>query len=166
MLTPITQMSSGMIQQQKGLYLIAIIEAFKGGLALITGLSLHVLMNENIALWLKRLTHHYHLDPAGTLVSHLNTLVRDMSHWNQTWLIIALFIYATLRFVEAYGLWFAYRWTEWMALFSAAIYLPFEIYELTINVNLLSFTLLSINGVIVWYLIRIIYRKKIPMPNR
>src|SRR6202451_3158874 len=38
--------------------------------------------------------------------------------------------YSLLRFVEAYGLWYARAWAEWIALISGTLYLPFEIYKL------------------------------------
>ena len=38
--------------------------------------------------------------------------------------------YSVLRFVEAYGLWYARAWAEWIALVSGMLYLPFEIYKL------------------------------------
>ncbi|MCZ7627423.1 MAG: DUF2127 domain-containing protein [Candidatus Methylomirabilis sp.] len=38
--------------------------------------------------------------------------------------------YASVRFVEAYGLWLERRWAEWFAAVSGGIYIPFEIYEL------------------------------------
>src|ERR1700682_6674562 len=37
--------------------------------------------------------------------------------------------YSLLRFVEAYGLWYAKAWAEWIALISGTLYLPFEIYK-------------------------------------
>jgi uncharacterized membrane protein (DUF2068 family) len=38
--------------------------------------------------------------------------------------------YSLLRFIEAYGLWYARAWAEWIALISGTLYLPFEIYKL------------------------------------
>ncbi len=60
--------------------------------------------------------------------------------------------YTLVRFIEAYGLWYKLRWTEWFALVSGAIYIPFEIRELYLHVNALSISALLINSYIVWYM--------------
>jgi len=39
-------------------------------------------------------------------------------------------IYVTLRFIEAYGLWYIRPWAEWLAIASGTIYVPFEALDL------------------------------------
>jgi uncharacterized membrane protein (DUF2068 family) len=59
--------------------------------------------------------------------------------------------YSVLRFVEAYGLWYARAWAEWIALISGAVYLPFEIYKLLHRQSLLHIAILVINlGIVVY----------------
>ncbi|ENM5915962.1 DUF2127 domain-containing protein, partial [Vibrio mimicus] len=60
----------------------------------------------------------------------------------------------------AYGLWHNLLWTEWFALLSGAIYLPFEIYELFAHPGLLSISALLINVIIVFYMYRIVRTKE------
>ena len=60
--------------------------------------------------------------------------------------------YAILRFVEAYGLWYATTWAEWIALISGSIYLPFEIYKLIHRQSLLHISVFVINLIIVVYM--------------
>jgi uncharacterized membrane protein (DUF2068 family) len=60
--------------------------------------------------------------------------------------------YAILRFVEAYGLWYARTWAEWIALISGALYVPFEIYKLIGRQNVLHISVLVINLIIVLYM--------------
>ncbi|MDF4533767.1 DUF2127 domain-containing protein, partial [Vibrio parahaemolyticus] len=60
-----------------------------------------------------------------------------------------------------YGLWHNLLWTEWFALLSGAIYLPFEVYELFAHPGVFSMAALLINLVIVLYMYRII-RSKVP----
>jgi uncharacterized membrane protein (DUF2068 family) len=67
------------------------------------------------------------------------------------WTMLAI-AYATLRFFEAYGLWLARRWAEWIALVAAAIYIPFEIYAIALGVTVLKVSLLVINIAFVAYL--------------
>ncbi len=60
--------------------------------------------------------------------------------------------YSFLRFLEAYGLWYAKAWAEWIALISGAMYLPFEIYKLVHRVNWFHAGVLLINAAIVVYM--------------
>src|SRR5262249_47574042 len=60
--------------------------------------------------------------------------------------------YSLLRFVEAYGLWYAKAWAEWIALISGMLYLPFEIYKLVHKQSLLHIAVLFINVAVVLYM--------------
>jgi uncharacterized membrane protein (DUF2068 family) len=60
--------------------------------------------------------------------------------------------YSILRFVEAYGLWYARAWAEWIALISGTIYLPFEIYKVAHKQNLFHVSVLLINVAVVLYM--------------
>lgn len=60
--------------------------------------------------------------------------------------------YSTLRFVEAYGLWKARAWAEWIALISAVLYVPFEVHELIRRLSLFHISLLIVNLAIVAYM--------------
>ncbi len=60
--------------------------------------------------------------------------------------------YSLLRFLEAYGLWNAKAWAEWIALISGAAYLPFEIYKVAHRPNLFHISVLLINLAIVLYM--------------
>jgi len=69
------------------------------------------------------------------------------------WTIAAVAgVYSILRFVEAYGLWYARTWAEWIALISGSLYLPFEIYKVIHRQNLLHISVFVINVIIVVYM--------------
>ena len=69
------------------------------------------------------------------------------------WTVAAVGVaYALLRFVEAYGLWYARTWAEWIALISGSLYVPFEIYKLIRRQSTLHITVLVINLIIVLYM--------------
>jgi uncharacterized membrane protein (DUF2068 family) len=61
-------------------------------------------------------------------------------------------VYAILRFVEAYGLWKARAWAEWIALVSGAMYLPFEVYKLVQHVSPLHVSVLIANFAVVVFM--------------
>src|SRR5579864_618331 len=69
------------------------------------------------------------------------------------WTVAAAAIsYSVLRFLEAYGLWYARAWAEWIALISGALYLPFEIYKLVHRQSLFHVAVLLINLAVVFYM--------------
>jgi len=61
--------------------------------------------------------------------------------------------YSLLRFAEAYGLWHAKAWAEWIALISGTLYLPFEIYKLIHRQSIFHIAVLLINLAVVLYMI-------------
>jgi len=65
---------------------------------------------------------------------------------------VVAFVYSELRFAEAYGLWRARAWGEWVALISGAIYLPYEIRLLAHRVTVFHVSVLLINLAVVAFM--------------
>jgi uncharacterized membrane protein (DUF2068 family) len=66
---------------------------------------------------------------------------------------LAAAVYALLEGAEAFGLWFQYRWAEYLTFVATAAFLPFEVYELTKTVSTLKVLALVVNLAIVVYLL-------------
>jgi uncharacterized membrane protein (DUF2068 family) len=64
-------------------------------------------------------------------------------------------LYATVRFVEAYGLWHVRAWAEWFAIISGSVYIPIEIYELFHRTTWMRALVLATNLAIVAYLLNV-----------
>jgi uncharacterized membrane protein (DUF2068 family) len=62
-------------------------------------------------------------------------------------------VYVILRFVEAYGLWYARPWAEWLAIASGSIYIPFEVADLLRRPDALRLLILGVNVGIVLYML-------------
>src|SRR5579864_8675820 len=133
---------------------IATLELAKGLIVLLAACGVLLLMQRedpwDIADGLLRLLHispdhHFaqvFLDWADSL-----TIAR-------IWTVAAAAIsYSVLRFLEAYGLWYARAWAEWIALISGALYLPFEIYKLVHRQSIFHVSVLLINLAIVFYMV-------------
>jgi uncharacterized membrane protein (DUF2068 family) len=93
-----------------------------------------------------------HLDPAnryGRLLLQAAEQVTDQRVWTFAALAGA---YATVRAVEAYGLWYEYRWAEWFALVSGGLYVPIEVYELFHHPTWLKAAILGVNLLVVAWL--------------
>lgn len=136
-----------------GLRAIAVFEAFKGALALLAGFGVLALIPRNFRHIAIELVGRLHLNAGKHYPNIFGRLAEDLSN-AQLWLIAALVAtYALVRFVEAYGLWFARRWGEWVAAAGGAIYVPFELYELSRGVSWIKVGALTINLAIVAYML-------------
>ena len=88
--------------------------------------------------------------------SHLLGLIRDAFTLNPstlTWLAIGLAGYALIELVESFGLWQGKRWGEYFAMVATSIFIPYEIYDLTVKVTWLRLLAFSINLLLVFYLV-------------
>jgi uncharacterized membrane protein (DUF2068 family) len=135
---------------------IALLEATKGVLALIVALGVHTLAGIKFQTTIENIVTHLHLNPANQLPNLIINAVKDISNVKLVLLSMAAILYALVRFIEAYGLWKRYRWTEWFALISGAVYLPMEAYEFIHTTSLLSAIILLINSIIVLYMYKTI----------
>jgi uncharacterized membrane protein (DUF2068 family) len=70
-----------------------------------------------------------------------------------TFLAIGLAVYAIIELVEGVGLWLGKRWGEYFAMIATSLFLPYEIYDLTVKVTWLRLLALAVNLLLVIYLI-------------
>ena len=132
---------------------VALIEALKGMIVLIAGFGLLSFLNRDNELFAEQIIRQLHLNPEHYYPQiFINAMARlEDSH---LWALAGVAaIYATVRFVEAYGLWYERRWAEWLAALSGGIYLPFEIYELFRNPSSLLLGAFSLNLIVVGYMV-------------
>lgn len=133
--------------------LIALFEASKGALVVIAGIGLLSLVHKDVQAIAERLVEHSHLNPASHYPRiFIEAATRVDDHKLKVFAALA-FLYSSLRFIEAYGLWRLRAWAEWMAIISGSIYLPLEIYELFEKATAVRAALFLLNLLIVGYLI-------------
>ena len=139
------------LNARRKLRIVAVIDIIKGALVLAIGLGLlsaqsHVLENGGVSL-LRLLD----IDPALGLPRKFLAVLQaaDTEHGL---LVLAAVGYAILRFVEAYGLWCMRGWARWLGIFSAGIYVPFELYYFVRQPSLTSAGVMAINLVVLWLL--------------
>lgn len=147
---------------KNGLKAVAILEASKGVISLIVGMAIHQLAGKNIQKTLGSLLSQFHLNPASYLPSIILHKASFLNNSNLMFITLVTVVYSAIRLIEAYGLWNGLIWTEWFALISGAIYLPFEIYEVIVHTGALSILVLSINVAIVWYMYSLLRGKPSP----
>ena len=70
-----------------------------------------------------------------------------------TYLVIGLALYALIQLTEGVGLWLGQRWGEYFAMVATSVFLPYEVYDLTVKVTWLRIGALLINLLLVAYLV-------------
>jgi uncharacterized membrane protein (DUF2068 family) len=141
-----------------GLRAVAIFEAVKGLLVLLLAFGL-VAVHDRIEDLAESFLYHLHVDfdhKWAQALMHGASRLSDLRVW--TVLAVAC-SYATVRFVEAWGLWQRRVWAEWFALLSGALYLPLEIVKVVEHRSWEAITVLAINLAIVLYMLEIRIRE-------
>jgi uncharacterized membrane protein (DUF2068 family) len=69
------------------------------------------------------------------------------------YLAIGLAVYAVIELVEGVGLWLLKRWGEYFAMVATSIFLPYEVYDLTVKFTVLRLLTLVVNLALVVYLV-------------
>ena len=139
-----------------GLRAIAIFEVIKGGAVLIAFFMVaggHWTM----ASLTERIVHYMHLKPGGSIAGFFTGTVAHLEPGVLVWLALA---YIALRFFEAYGLWRERHWGEWLAVLSAGLYVPAEIYELVLHFSLRKVGVLAVNLVIIAFLGLVLWKTR------
>ena len=133
---------------------VATLEFSKGLLVVLVGLGLISLSRsalgvEDIA---ENLLYVLHINPDLRLSQVFLNVSARLGDMNLMTVALVAAAYSSLRFVEAYGLWRARVWAEWVALLSGLIYLPLEFHHLIRRPGVVAWAVLIINVVIVLYM--------------
>jgi uncharacterized membrane protein (DUF2068 family) len=141
-----------------GLRTVAAFEAAKGLLVVVL-LILLLAVHNRIEDYAEDLLFHLHIDFDHHFAQRFlrsASWLSDSPLWTVT---IGATVYASVRFVEAWGLWNRRVWAEWFALLSGAIYLPFELLKVAEKATWEHVGILATNVVIVLYMLFIRIRE-------
>jgi len=148
------------MRRAQGIRTVALLEAAKGVVVLLTGCGLFALLHRNVQAFAEELVRHTHLNPASHLPRVFIDYAAHVDDANLMGLALAAIAYSLVRLVEAYGLWVQRSWGEGLAAASGAIYLPFELRELVVKPGLLSLCLLVLNLAVVVFMIDSLRRRR------
>lgn len=131
---------------------VATIEFVKGIFVLIVGVLAILLLHKDVWVIAESILTVLHIStdlrPAQMFLDFADDITDA-----RLWLAIKLaFVYAALRFAEAYGLWKERTWAEWIAFLSGMLLFPLEIRELLRGINLLRSVVFLINLAVVLYM--------------
>ena len=135
-----------------GIRAVALFEAAKGVVVIIAGLGLLALIHRDVQALADEVVRHLHFNPAKRFPRILLEAAASATDSRLWALAFAAVVYALVRFAEAYGLWRQQVWAEWFGILSGSIYLPVEVYELTVSVSVVKVIILLINLLIVGWL--------------
>lgn len=109
---------------------IALLEAAKGLVVLLTGAGIFLLIHRDVQTIAEQVVAHSHLNPASHYPRIFLQLAAESTPGRLHLLALGALLYATMRFIEAFGLWRDRPWAEWFGTTTATIYLPFELIAL------------------------------------
>lgn len=114
--------------------------------------SVQQFFNDNLTLF-QPIAQHFHYDLNNSPV--VGTIQKTFNYKHSTLVItaVALLVYALIEIVEAFGLWAAKRWAEYLTVVATAMFLPLEVYELTEKVSYFKIGTLALNVLAVLYIL-------------
>jgi len=127
----------------------AVFEAAKGSIVLITGFGLLLFIHKDLHLVSEQIVRHLHLNPARHYPTIFIDVIDHITDPQLFVLALSAFLYAVVRLVEAYGLWYHRRWAEWFGFLTGGMYIPVEIYELVRGVTAIKLTIFIVNLMVV-----------------
>ena len=144
-------------QLSRGLHTIACLEALKSMLVLIVGFGLLSLVDQDLQAAAERLVRLSHLNPARHYPQVFIAALTNTTDARLKFLATLAFLYAGVRFIEAYGLWRMKAWAEWFAIVSGAVYLPVEVFAFIKHATFLKAGVFLVNAGIVGYLVYVLW---------
>jgi uncharacterized membrane protein (DUF2068 family) len=142
-----------------GLKAAALFEALKGLFVILAGVGLLAFVHRDAQAFAEKLVLHLHLNPARHYPRVFIEAAGRLTNARLWLLATGAFAYSSLRFTEAYGLWRARPWGEWMGIISGGVYVPVEVIALVRRPTILKVVLLGANALLVAYLSIIRYRQ-------
>jgi uncharacterized membrane protein (DUF2068 family) len=139
----------------KGVRTVATIEFTKGVIVLLAGLGIFSMRHKDIWGVAESFLEFFHVNPYHHYVGVFIDLVYRVSDMRLWKIAVVAGVYAVLRFIEAYGLWYALPWAEWLAFFSGAIYIPFEVADLIHRPTWIRLAIVVVNALVVMYMLHL-----------
>ena len=150
-----------MNKSKTALRALAIYEGLKGALVLLAGFGALSLVHHNVRLVAEALVGRLHVNPSSGF-AHSFIEASDKMTDVGLWLMVGIgFLYACLRIIEAYGLWFERTWAEWLAIVSCGIFLPIELYELLKHFTLVHVSAVGVNLLVIYALTVILMKRRL-----
>jgi uncharacterized membrane protein (DUF2068 family) len=148
------------VASDKTIRLVAYLEAAKGVLVLAGATGLLSLLHRDVYEFAVTLIEHAHLDPASKYPQIFLDAAAKVGDTRLLTLAAGAAVYATIRLVEAWGLYFEKAWAEVMAAAGGAIYIPIELLGLSRSPSWHGAVLLGVNIGVVALMLRALLQRR------
>jgi uncharacterized membrane protein (DUF2068 family) len=148
------------VASDKTIRLVAYLEAAKGVLVLAGATGLLSLLHRDVYEFAVTLIEHAHLDPASKYPQIFLDAAAKVGDTRLLTLAAGAAVYAAIRLVEAWGLYFEKAWAEVMAAAGGAIYIPIELLGLARSPSWHGAVLLGVNIGVVALMLRALLQRR------
>ena len=136
------------------LYAIIAIKLLKGLLFVSLALVAYTLSDNDLPAEYTSVLHHLRLNPERRFWADLAVQIGQLTEAKVLWAAAGTLVYSMFSFVEGVGLMFRVSWAGWMAIGESAFFIPIEVYDLVRYPSRWVATILIVNVIIVWYLLK------------
>ena len=136
------------------LYVIIAIKLLKGFVLLLIGLGVMALVGQNLDQRFDDALRWIHFDPEKKFFAELGSKLQNITPAKVRGVAIGTMLYSIFSLVEGIGLIFRVRWIGWVVIGESLFFIPIEVYDLLSGFSIVVFSILLINVVIVWYLLK------------
>jgi len=144
----------------RGLLAIGIFKLAKSIFFFLVGFGALKLLHKDLGDVAMQIAQALHRDPEGRFVTVLMEQVDRIDAHRLREIGFATFAYSGLALTEGVGLMLEKVWAEYLTTVLTMMFLPWEIFELARDPNLMRLSLLLANLVVLAYLIWLLRRKK------
>lgn len=148
----------------RGLLAIGIFKLAKSIFFFFVGVGALKLLHKDLGDVAMRIAQALHRDPEGRFVTFLMQQVDRIDAHRLREIGFATFAYSALALTEGVGLMLEKVWAEYLTLSLTVLFLPWEVYELARDPNMMRLALLLANLAVLAYLIWLLRRKKQSTP--
>lgn len=143
------------VRRDRGVVLIIVYKAVKGGLWFVLATAIAVLVRLHLADHVAGAAEVLRLHARPWSIELANLLVRASSRHALWTLVIALYADGTVTLVEGWALFHGRWWGPWLVVVATGALLPFEVVSLVRHPHVVRAALLLVNAAIVVYLARV-----------
>ena len=144
----------------RGLLAIGIFKLAKSIFFFCLGVGAFKLLHQDLGDVAMQIAQALHRDPEGRFVTFLMEQADRIDAHRLREIGFATFAYSALALTEGVGLMLEKVWAEYLTTVLTVMFLPWELYELARDPNLMRLSLLIANLVVLAYLVWLLRRKK------
>ena len=148
------------LHHDRGLMAIGIFKLAKSIFFFLVGLGALKLLHKDLGDVAMQIAQALHRDPEGRFVTFLMEQADRIDAHRLREIGFATFAYSALALTEGVGLVLEKVWAEYLTTILTVMFLPWELFELARDPNLMRLALLLANLVVLGYLIWLLRRKK------